>query len=372
MASSSHHRLSTLGSWAGTIVRALDAHGHDGARLAREAGIDLDSLPRSGARVARDALTRLWASAVAATGDPCFGLSVVRYAAPTSFHALGYAVLASDTLREALARIIRYRRLIGDVVRLSLIEEEDRSRFVIDVSSEPGAVPIEAIDAFALTIVRQVRFLRGDPRYAPLAVGLCRPRPTDPDRFHDSFRVPVQFDQPANYIEFSRVDLDARLPSGNAELARQNDETLVRYLSELEKAGVAVRVQHALLEMMPSGAPSKAAVARRLGMSPRTLQRHLDDEQTSFKEMLNDARLRLARDYLDAGRLPLTEIAFMLGFADSSAFSRAFKRWTGHAPSEYAARTPDGKTASAIRSTPGPRPSPGRRRIGDAAAGKET
>jgi len=338
MSNAAKRRYSTLGSWAGTIARAVDANGHDGSAMALRAGIDAEALRAPGARIPRAALTRLWREAVAATGDPCFGLTAARYALPTSFHALGYAVLASDSLREALERIIRYRRLIGDVVRLDLEDMGERSRFVIDVDAAPGAVPFEAIDAFALTIVRQARLLRGQPRSGPLAVSLRRPEPAGSERFRDSFRAPVAFDQPANFLEFARADLDAPLPTGNAELARQNDEAVVRYLARLEHTGVAVRVQHALLEELPNGAPSKNAVARRLGMSARTLQRHLDGERTSFKELLNDARLTLARDYLEAGQLPLTEIAFMLGFADSSAFSRAFKRWTGSAPRDYIAR----------------------------------
>lgn len=346
MGGAKQRRYSTLGSWAGTIVRALDAQGQDGAELARQAGIDLEALPAPGARVARDALTRLWTAAVAATGDPCFGLSVVRHAAPTSFHALGYAVLASDTLQEALERIIRYRRLIGDIVRLDLEHDADRGRFVIDVSAEPGIVPDEAVDAFTFTIIHQARLLRGDPRFAPLAVALCRPEPTGAERFTTSFRAPVRFAQPRNVLEFARADLEQRLPSANAELARQSDEAVVRYLAQLEAAGVAVRVQQTLVEILPSGAPSKAAVARRLAMSPRTLQRHLDAEQTSFTEVLNDARLRLAREHLEAAQRSITEIAFMLGFADSSAFSRAFKRWTGMAPSEHAAAKRGGSRRS--------------------------
>jgi AraC-like DNA-binding protein len=347
MGNAAQRRQSTLGSWAGTIVRALDAHGHDGAALCLRVGIEPDVLRTPGARIPRDALTRLWGEAVAATGDPCFGLVAARYALPTSFHALGYAVLASDSLREALERIIRYRRLIGDVVRLELQDRGDRSRFIIDVDATPGAVPFEAVDAFALTVVRQARLLRGQPRSSPLAVSLRRPEPAGSERFRDSFRAPVAFAQPANFLEFAGADLDAALPTGNAELARQNDEAVVRYLARLEQSGVAVRVQHALLEELPNGAPSKTALARRLGMSARTLQRHLDSEQTSFKELLNAARLALARDYLEAGQLPLTEIAFMLGFADSSAFSRAFKRWTGTAPRDYArsARRGEGRGA---------------------------
>jgi AraC-like DNA-binding protein len=328
---------STIATWSATITRALDARGVDGQHVCREAGIDPNVFQDSGARVPRHALTRLWRLAVEATGDPCFGLTVARHATQTTFHALGYAVLASTTLREAFERMIRYRRIIGDIVEFALIDDGDLSRFVIDVSAQPG-VPHEAVDAIAAICIRQARLLRADPRFQPLSVRLQRPQPPDAEPFAQLFRAPVSFAQSMNAIDFARRDVDERLPAGNAELARQNDEIAVRYLARLEKARVSSRVQQALLEALPNGAPTKEVIARKLAMSPRNLQRHLADEGTSFKILLNQARIDLARNYIEEGRLSVTEIAFVLGFADTSTFSRAFKRWTGVSPRQYADR----------------------------------
>jgi len=334
----SRQAASTLATWAGTLVRALDAQGVSGAELAARAGMDPATLQDADARVPREALTRLWRLAVDTTGDPSFGLTAARYAMPTSFHVLGYAVLASSTLKEGLERIIRYRRLIGDIIKLSLEESGEHGRFLIDVSRVPGAVPYEAVDAVAATVVRQARFLRGDRNFSPTLVSLQRPAPPDVEPFRRTFRAPLRFVQTLNFVELRRADLEERLPAANAELARQSDDALVRYLARLEKSGVAPRVQEAIVDALPNGAPTKQLVARRLGMSPRTLQRHLAAEDTSFKELLNDARMRLARTYIEEGRVPITEITFVLGFADLSAFSRAFKRWTGSSPSEHARR----------------------------------
>src|SRR6185436_8699952 len=102
---------STIASWSATIIRALDAQRLDGQEIARSAGIDPVALLEPDARVPRAALTRLWTLAVEATGDESFGLTVARFPLQTTFHALGYAVLASTTLKEALERFIRYRRL---------------------------------------------------------------------------------------------------------------------------------------------------------------------------------------------------------------------------------------------------------------------
>jgi AraC-like DNA-binding protein len=328
---------STIASWTATLVRALDAQGIDGPQLARLAGIDPEGLHEPDARVPREALTRLWHLAVEATGDPCFGLSAARFVTQTTFHALGYAVLASATIKDAFERIVRYRRLIGDVLELSLVDAGDRYRFVIDVATPPG-VPHEAIDTVAAVTVRQARVLSGRPDFQPLAVRLKRPAPPDIEPFARTFRAPVLFGEPENVIEYARADLEEHLPSANAELARQNDEVVLRYLARLESGRISKRVQHALLDALPGGPPSKHAVARALGMSPRTLQRQLTAEGTSFKDLLSEARVRLARSYVEEGRLSVTEIAFVLGFADTSTFSRAFKRWTGLSPRGHARR----------------------------------
>lgn len=327
---------STLATWSATILRALEARGLDSGPIAARAGIDPAALGPE-ARVPRAALNRLWELAVEATGDPAFGIEAARAVAQTTFHALGYAVLASVTMKEAFERMIRYRRLIGDVLDLRLVDAGDRYRFVIDVSAHPG-VPFQAVDAIAAVWVRQARLLHAPRPCEPLAVTFARPRPGDVEPYRRAFRTAVRFDAAENALEFSRADVEERLPAGNAELARGNDEVLVRYLARLERSRVSSRVQQALLEALPDGAPAKPAIARALGMSGRNLQRHLAEEGTSFKELLNEARITLARNYVDEGRLSVTEIAFVLGFADTSTFSRAFKRWTGSSPRGYAAR----------------------------------
>ena len=317
-------------------MRALDGEGLDGTAIASRAGIDSAALADPDARIPRESLTRLWQLAVEESGNPAFGLVAARYTMQTTFHALGYAVLASATLREALERIIRYRRLIGEIIQLRLEDLDDRARFFIDVSAGNGIVPWEAVDAFVAVTVRQAGLLIGSRDYCPLAISLERPAPEDPSPFERALRAPVAFGQPATFVDYSREDLDRPLPAANAELARQNDEVVVRYLARHAEHDVLRKTREALIECLPSGAPTKPQIARRLGTSARSLQRLLATQQTSFKEMLAEARLVLAKNYLDEGRLPVTEIAFVLGFADTSAFSRAFKRWTGVAPSEYA------------------------------------
>lgn len=340
--------LTTPSGWSAAIVRALDAAGVDGRRIAASAGIEPDLLDDPNARVPRGALTNLWHAAVAATGDESFGLTAVKFATQTTLHALGVAVLASETAREALERMIRFRRVIGAVNQVRLEEAAERYRFVIDVSAPPG-VPFVAVDAFAAGIVRQLRALTGDRTLAPLAVYLERPAPADAAPFVAMFRTPVTFEADANVLEFAKDVLDRRLPTANAEIAAQNDRVVLEYLTRVESERLASRVERELIEALPDGVPAQEDLARRLGVSSRGLQRRLAAEGTTWREILDSAREALARDYVRAGTLSITEIASRLGFSETSAFSRAFKRWTGVAPRSFA-RTERTHTARSPRS----------------------
>lgn len=327
---------STIATWAATIVRALDAQDLPGAAIAARAGIDEATLRDPDGRVPRGALSRLWELAIEESGDPAFGLLAARHTLQTTFHALGYAVLASSTQREAMERVIRYRRVLGDIMKLSLEDDGDRTRFVIDVSSE--VLPWASVDALIAVMARQTRMLHGGRDVRPLGISMRRPTPDDRAPYERLLKAPLRFEQRENFLEYARSDCDRPLPAANAELARQNDDVVVRYLARLSGSGVLARTRQSLLEELPNGAPTKQQIAARLGMSPRNLQRLLANEDTSFKQLLEEARLTLARNYLEEGRLPITEIAFLLGFADTSAFSRAFKRWTGTSPRDFSRR----------------------------------
>lgn len=137
---------SVLGTWAPlTLIWALDARGFDGHALAARAGIDLALLADPNSRYPITSTTRLWRLAVEVTGDPCFGLWASRFVKPTTFQALGFAVFASRTLREAFERMVRYSWLASDVagIQLRRVGEREQIRYVI--KAEPRPVD-EAID----------------------------------------------------------------------------------------------------------------------------------------------------------------------------------------------------------------------------------
>lgn len=325
---------SVLTTWARSIVAALDARGVDGRALAARAGIDPLACAGPVGRDPVSATGRLWRLAVDATNDPCFGLFASRFLTFPTFQALGVAILASGSVRDAFVRLVRYSRIISDAAEYRLEENGDRCRLVLDIA--PTAhLEHEAVDAIVSLEVRTMRSLLGDRRQGPLFVSLRRPRPQPSEAFARFFRAPVEFGASEDVLEFATEVLDAPLPGAQAELALRSEEVMSRVLAEHVEQEVAPRVRFLMRERLPSGEPSQEEIAQALGLGRRTLQRRLANEGTTFAAILADVRTELAKVYLREGRWSITEIAFSLGFVDASSFSRAFRKSTGESPKTF-------------------------------------
>ena len=322
---------STLTSWALMIHRALSAHGIDASALFRSAGLDPDRLRDSNARYPLTGMQRLWTLATSATTDECFGLEVAQAWHPTTFHALGYSALASETLREALQRMVRYGRVVTTGARLELQQNGDEVTVKLLGTLPGGQVVPASIDAGVASIVILCRQGRGG-QVDPVHVRLSRPEPACSSRLQAFFGCPIDFGAPDNSLVFKATVLDALLPTANPVLLRVNEQVLTDYLARMERSEVTVQVQAKLVQLLPSGEVDEATIARALNLSLRSMQRKLKAQGMSFRKLLDDTRRQLAEQYLKDSTLSVSEIAYLLGFAEVSSFSRAFRRWTGHAP----------------------------------------
>lgn len=328
------HEATSLTSWARCIRAALDERGIDGLALIREAGLDPALLADNNARYPLAGTARLWQLAVAACGEDAFGLTVGRYVNHTSFHALGYSLLASATLKDAFERLVRYFRIVSDAAELRFERHGEIYRFSIEALPGDQQPAAESLDALLSVLIRLCRFLHG-PGFRALAVRLRRPAPADTLPYERVFKAPVEFAASDNAIDFERASLERPLASANPELARHNDAVIARYLANFETRNVSGRVHAALVDTLPHGEPSQDAIAARLHMSSRNLQRRLAEEGETYKEILNRTRQDLALSYIRDPAYSVSEITYLLGFSDTSSFSRAFKRWTGRSPRHF-------------------------------------
>jgi len=259
---------------------------------------------------------------------------VSRFVSPTTFHALGYALVASGSLREVFERIVRYHQVVSDALTLELSREGERYCFRLLQPVGSPAPALEAIDAFAAIYVRTCRNRLGR-EYAPLAVYLQRPEPADPTPWHTVFRAPVFFGAEEDRLEFAARDFDSHLDDANPELAEHNETVLKRTLAQLQPLTWERKVRAAIEAQLPEGEPSAERIAQALHLSLRSLQRHLADEGCRFDALLNECRENLALLHLRDPQCSLAEISHLLGFADTSSFNRAFKRWTGMTPGQF-------------------------------------
>jgi AraC-like DNA-binding protein len=323
----------TIATGSQVLWRMLESYGHDPAPVFRAAGIDVERWRDPLARFNNAQLDGLWRQAVELVGDPCFGLRAMQCWHPSQAHALGYAWLASDTLMDALERLVRYFRLVTEVAVLELAETSVECR--LSLPTRPHLEVIhERTDAFWAVFIGLCRMSAGE-RFAPAAVHLRRPEPPCAGEYYGLFKAPVTFGAAVDTMIFRREDLHRPLPTGNRELARANEQVIDDYLKRLDLTDVAGRVRARLLETLSSGEVDEERMAQFLNLSRRTLQRRLAEEDTSFKEVVDETRRDVALRYVGNPRVPIKEVSYLLGFSEPSNFTRAFRRWTGKSPSDY-------------------------------------
>jgi AraC-like DNA-binding protein len=323
---------SLLATATNMIWKLIEANGHDPEALFRDAGIDPDLLNKPGARVPYASVNKVWAKANAVIDDPCFALNSHKYWHPSYFHALGYAWLASHTLRDAFNRSFRYLRVVSEKPFLKLEEDSDGFMSIFNFDLLGMRIPAQIDMGMAMTL-HMCRLNYGED-LKPLSVNFVHAEPPCAEEYVALFKAPVRFSSNRNCLTLSLADVDKYLIGANPQLARLNDQVMIEYLGKLDMDNIVDRVTAVIIDMLPSGGVADEKVAKQLNMSVRSLQRRLKEVGTTFHTLLEGVRKNLATTYVRDQDIELGEVAFLLGFSDQSAFSRAFKRWTSYSPSE--------------------------------------
>jgi AraC-like DNA-binding protein len=293
----------------------------------------LDPLEALGpdARIPAATLFELLRGAIAITGDEALGLRAARRTNLGDYDVLEWAASTCRTGREAIEVVGRYIRLINDVAEVSYREHGERDAIVLG-SSVP--LPRAAADFYVATF-----HVSGRHRSGPVAgVEVCftHPEPAYRKQYEETFRgARLTFDAAFNGFIVDRALMQRTLDSADEKLNQVLRRHADALLSELPKAeSLTQRVRALIASTLPRGASAEQA-ARTLHMSRRSLTRHLEREGTTFRELLDDMRRRMAIRYLENTELASAEIGFLLGFAHVGAFHRAFKRWSELTPLEY-------------------------------------
>jgi AraC-like DNA-binding protein len=329
-----HSKITTLSSVAGLLAQTLRACDCDPVPLFARAGIDLGVSTDPNARIPTTRMVTLWRLAIEATGNPCLGLVAARQFQPAVLHGLGFAWLASDTLQDALSRLVRYSRFINESIDFQLEDNTDTLDLVIDVPETLLNGVYAGADSGLAIFLRMCQMTVGQP-ILPVRVTMQRPTPPCIEEFEAVFGPAIEYGAPAYRLCFDREVVTTPLTTAQPELARLNDQTVVDYLARFDRANITMQVRSKIIEQLHDGAPKQEDIAGTLHVSLRSLQRKLKDEHTSYKALLENTRQQLAMQYLRESQRSIGEITYLLGFAEPSNFTRAFRRWTGQSPGEF-------------------------------------
>jgi AraC-like DNA-binding protein len=323
--------LATMGQ---VFVRLVELYGIDARALVREAGIDPALLRDPNARIASSASDVAFAKAATLIPEAAFGLRAARCWHPSNLGALGYAWLASSTLRTGLQHLERYSRIVGEKARIKVTDTRDGLRFVYDHRRRDPLLRAIGTD-FVMSLVLDMCRMNYGASLRPVEVRLSRARPVNTEPYRHFYGCPIHFGADEDSFLISHRVANEPLPTANRQLAGTLDGILVAQLAALDKNNLPARCKSSVLEQLTSGEASEGDMARQLHMSRRTLQRRLAESNITYQKLVDDTRRDLALLYMEDPDKSITDVTFLLGFSGQSAFTRAFKRWTGVSPTHF-------------------------------------
>ena len=314
------------------FVRAAEELGAKRQVLQRATSLNLDDLEGDG-RVPRSELHGIMEAAIDATGDPALGLHAVQRISPVNYGPVAHMIAYASDLRAALDGLSRFHRLLHDEPPFRMVEHEGKlSLRKTHRADEPPRVQRLSTEMAMLGLFRVVGIFGGA---CPELASFSYPAPSYADEYARAFEGRAQFDQP-----FTGVVFDASWLSTPSQLRDDELHSALHHLAERRLMRVDRRTPYALRvrELLMEGDSWRRSLempdaARLLGVSVRSLRRHLAREETTYTAVVNESLGMKAKELLR--RQSIQETAYAMGFSDASAFHRAFKRWAGITPGAY-------------------------------------
>lgn len=288
------------------------------------------------ARIPFDRYVALMRAAKDLTGDPALALHFGEAVNMGDVSIVGLIGRASETMQDVFTQLARFVRLIVDVPQAGAYRFEFQRRetglWFVDTRADPNAFPELTESAFTHIITPPRR--SGVPEWVREA-HFTHPAPPYRSEYERIFGAPVAFDQKWNALRVDEAVVTHRvglLPSFAFAPLIERAGALMKALEAQNTA--RGEVERLLMPILHTGEASIETVAEKLGVSRQTLWRNLKNENVTFEQVLDELRCRMALHYLAARKVSVYETAYLVGFSDPAAFSRAFKRWTGKSPSE--------------------------------------
>jgi len=329
---------SVSGSSAIGLLSYAQARGIATAGILDALGLHVDELARPESRLDHDINNELWSRLSHASGDLDFGLHFAERLPLEAFDVVGHLLVRSLTFGEGLERVCAFSQILHNAGRVEL-ERSGGDVIVYPCCRGVALVCPRQIAEFSVASVVVLGRRVTGRSLVPHRVTFQHAAPA---RLHEHariFGVTPSFSQPESSLSFALDVLDLPVQSPEPGVLTYLDAYARDVLSRLPvDDDILHRIERSLATMLSSSVPDMQGVAKKLGMSARTLQRRLAERETSFQALLDGVRRNYAERYLADDRLALAEIAFLVGFSDPSNFHRAFRRWTGTTPAAFRER----------------------------------
>lgn len=317
------------------LLEAIMAAGGNPEEILQGFGLDRSVFAKPEGFIPCSVFAGILREAAQATADDCFGLHFAERFNPKNIGPLAYVALNSPTISAGIQNVERYLHVYDSSAKWFFTAEGDRG-YVRFVLTDLGIEPLRQSNEHGVTIVINALRMMVGSQWAPQEVHFAHAAPEQTSEHHRIFRCPVLFGCETNALVIELSFAERAVPAADQQLYLIMKQYLDQVLSEMpQEDSLFAAIRKAVAEAMRDGDPKLARVAKKMAMGSRTLQRRLKEYGFDFKKLVEDTRQRFAVNYLKDRKNSLTEIAFLLGYSELSAFNRAFKRWTGSTPLDY-------------------------------------
>jgi AraC-like DNA-binding protein len=315
------------------MVEACKRLGLDTEALLRSVGVSRQTLEDPDARLEASKVSALWAKAYELSADPVLSLHAAEACPLGAYKVIDFMGTNAATVGEAFRCASRYFWLINTAIRLPIDESGDPVTFdVVDNAGGPTVVSRPYAEYCFAAFVLHIRAATG-VAFPVERLTFVHRAPPDIREHERIFGCPVEFEAKDNRLSMSRAAWTSPSTAPDPGVLQVLLEHADLLLEKLPRGPDLVeRTRRVIGERLRGADSSLEAVARELGTSARSLQRHLNDLGYSYQTLADEVRSATARLYLGQPDIAVAEVAYLLGFADQSTFHRAFKRWTGQTP----------------------------------------
>jgi len=309
--------------------------GIDEGVLEAQSGVALSKLEDPDARVSISTLNTLWDIAIEYTQNPAIGLYVGNRVDPNRLSVVAQASFQCETILQGLQKYVTFFSIVNQAANMAISVKGELATLEFRFES-PEFYSIPEIERMMASALARCRYLVGDT-IKPKQFSFQHPCPDYLIDYQEAFKAPLLFNQDKSAIVFERSLLDTKIKHRNPYLMNVMTNYAEKLLKKIQPSSDVQKSVRVFIKKHLSD-DSKMDVkkaAKALHMSRHTLYRKLKKEAVSFQSLVEEVRREEAEQHLKDNKVSISEVAFLLGFSELSAFSRAFKRWTGESPAQY-------------------------------------